>query len=254
VTSADEESTLVERRGHVATITINRPPNNFLDIKTLASIVEHIEQLGNEGCRAIVLASQGKHFCAGADLTAPVREPSDEVFPDLVRRLHYQPIPLVAAIQGGAVGAGLGLALCADFRVVSAGAFLTARFARIGFSHGWGLTLTLPRAAGSQMAAQMLFTGRRVSAEEAVGCGLADTLSDSEHRVDEALRLAEEIAASAPLAVRSIRRTLRADIHEHMADVMTHELEEQKALTRSKDFKEGITASKERRDPQFTGE
>ena len=166
-----------------------------------------------------MLCSEGRHFCAGANLGSP-GSPADEPR-SLYRqalRLFASATPVVAAVQGAAVGGGLGLALSADFRVASPASRFSANFARLGFHHGFALSVTLPALAGQQTALDLLLTGRRVPGEEALSLGLCDRLvEDGEVRAG-ARALAAELALSAPLAVRSIRATLRAGLVERVEE------------------------------------
>jgi enoyl-CoA hydratase/carnithine racemase len=161
--------------------------------------------------------------------------------------------PVVAAVHGAAIGGGLGLALSADFRVTCRDARFSANFARLGFHQGFGLSVTLPRLVGPTNASLLLFTGRRIKGDEAVAMGLADALAPEADVRDRARALAREIAGSAPLAVQSIRATLRAGLAEEIARITEHELAEQNSLRTSDDFREGIAAMAERRSPEFKG-
>ncbi len=156
-------------------------------------------------------------------------------------------------MQGAAIGGGCGLALSADFRVATPQTRFSANFARLGFHHGFALTVTLPAAVGRQAAADLLLTGRRVGGEEALSLGLCDRLAGDGDHLAQALRYADELAASGPLAVRSIRATLRRGLVEEARLAMEHECAEQLALRHTADFGEGVRASAERRDPRFTG-
>ena len=170
--------------------------------------------------RAIILASEGRSFCAGAQLARPApdadgapeppsrRTGSGHLYQEAVRLLEAE-TPVVAAVQGAAIGGGLGLALSADFRVAAPEARFAANFARLGFHHGFGLTVTLPALVGQQKALDMLYTGRRVKGEEALALGLCDALVPLDELRAKAREMAAGIAASAPLAVRAIRRTMR---------------------------------------------
>jgi 2-(1,2-epoxy-1,2-dihydrophenyl)acetyl-CoA isomerase len=168
-------------------------------------------------------------------------------------RLFRQPLPIVAAVQGAAVGGGLGVALAADFRVVAPEARFTANFALLGFHQGFGLSVTLPRVVGPQAAMELLTTGRRIGGEEALRIGLADRLVPRDEVRAGAHALAAEIAAAAPLAVRSIRATLRGDLADQLAAAVDHERVEQQRLMRTADFREGVAAVAERRPGRFTG-
>jgi enoyl-CoA hydratase/carnithine racemase len=248
----------VEIAGHVAIVTLRRPPHNFFDnalIREIAGAFESFDADAN--VRAIVLAAEGKSFCAGADFanrpdTGTVGEGGQHLYKEAARlfRAHK---PVVAAVQGAAIGGGLGLALVADFRVTSPEARFAANFARLGFHPGFGLTEILPRLVGPQKAALLFYTGRRIGGEEAVRIGLADILVPQAQILSAATELAEEIAQSAPLAVLSIRETLRRGLVDAVERATERELVEQEWQRRTQDFREGVAATSERRTPNFTG-
>ena len=243
----------------VATVELHRPPNNYFDIALIRSLADAFESLdADSGCRAAVLCSEGKHFCAGADFTGG-RGLAENVgsggqeghLYEEALRLFVTETPIVAAVQGAAIGGGLGLAMAADFRVASPEARFVANFARLGFHHGFGLTVTLPAAIGRQRALEMLYTGQRVPGEEALRIGLCDRLAPAESLRQAAHSLAAEIAASAPLAVRSIRETMRSDLPDRIRAATVRELAEQQRLALTDDFNEGLQATAERRVPRF---
>ena len=239
--------------GHVAEIELHRPPANYFDAELLAGVVDAVAWAAAHDGRAVVLCAEGKHFCAGLDFGA-TDKPSSEALTTLYETAHRLidgPLPLVAAVQGSAIGGGLGLALAADFRVAAPSSRFAANFARLGFHQGFGISLTLPAAVGSQRALELLTTGKRIDGEEALAIGLVDRLDDDPRA--GAHIFAAEIAASAPLAVRSIRATLRAELIERFAAAVAHERSEQVRLMESGDFREGIAASMDRRPPEFTG-
>jgi 2-(1,2-epoxy-1,2-dihydrophenyl)acetyl-CoA isomerase len=242
---------------YVATVEIHRPPNNFFDAELIAAIADAYDSAERHGARAIVLSSEGKNFCAGADFAG--RSSSGRVdgadgarrLYDEANRLFEAPLPVVAAVQGAAVGGGLGLACSADFRVAGPQARFSANFARLGLHQGFGLSATLPRIVGQQHAWDLLYTGRRVEAQEAVSIGLADRLADEPR--EAARELAVQLAESAPLAVRAIRATMRAGLAAGVRSAMDHERSEQAKLWQTADFAEGVAATAERRTPRFTG-
>jgi len=248
----------------VATAEIRRPPNNFFDLALIDSLAEAFSALDSEpGCRAIVLCSEGKHFCAGANFAARERghEPEPPTNPDGTPRHLYDAAvalfstatPVVASVQGAAIGGGLGLACMPDFRVAAPEARFSANFARLGFHHGFGLSATLPGLVGQQRALELLYTGRRIDGEQALRIGLADRLVPLDRVRQEATELAAEIAASAPLAVASIRLTMRGDLAGRVRKATDHELVEQDRLQQTNDWREGVRAMAERRTPDFTG-
>ena len=167
-------------------------------------------------------------------------------------RLFRNQKPIVGAIQGPAVGGGLGLALVPDFRVVTPEARFAANFVKLGLHQGFGISITLPRLIGERQANHMLYTGRRLNGQEALEIGLADALSDLRNLRADARKLAAEIAENAPLAVMSVRATLRQGLAEQVQEATAHELKEQQWLRETADAQEGIRAVSERRPGKFT--
>ena len=238
---------------HVAMVCLRRPPNNFFDTELLSELAGVYEEVAaTTWCRAIVLSSEGRHFCAGLDFATNRRQDIAELYGHAIR-LFAAPLPVVAAVQGAAVGGGFGLALSADFRIASPSSRFSANFARLGFHHGFGMSVTLPAVVGQQGAADLLYTGRRVGGEEARVMGICDDLVAEDLLLETATTVARTIAASGPLAVRSIRSTLRAGLVERLQSAMDHECAEQERLRHTGDFAEGLQASAERRDPDFSG-
>jgi 2-(1,2-epoxy-1,2-dihydrophenyl)acetyl-CoA isomerase len=249
-----EEVSIDVREDHVAVVEFNRPPHNFFDAELIEQIADAYEELdGDPACRAIVLCSSGKHFCAGANFAAKNPAEGGNLYEQAIRLFEFR-TPVVAAVQGAAVGGGLGVALSADFRVASPESRFSANFSRLGIHHGFGLTVTLPLIVGPQRALELLYTGERVRGEQAHAIGLCDRLVPADRLRPEAIALAAEIACSAPLAIRSIRRTMRGELPERVRAATAHELDEQGKLFGTADFAEGVAASGERREPRFTGE
>ncbi len=245
----------VEFAGHVAIVEIHRPPNNYFDTALIKGIADAYERLDDDvECRAIVLCAEGKHFCAGADFSRPAddRPPPGELYVHAIR-LFRTSKPVVAAVQGAAIGGGLGLALSADFRVAAPSSKFAANFSRLGFHPGFGITATLPRVVGEQKALEWMLTGERFGGEIGYAAGLFDELAADGGVRPAAIRFAERIAASAPLALTSIRATMRAGLAEAVASATAHELEEQTRLQTTADFREGLAAAAQRRSPMFTG-
>jgi len=255
----------VEKSGHVALVEIRRPPNNFFDIPLIKEIASAFESFDQDGdIRAIVLASQGKAFCAGANfgdgsLLDPQgrrpTEPGPGIAPLYIEgnRLFRTKKPIIAAVHGAAVGGGLGLAMVADFRVACPETRFCANFTRLGFHPGFGLTVTLPLVIGPTKAAMMFYTSRRVPGEEAYAMGLADVLAPQDQVREAAMKLAAEIAENSPLGLISTRTTMRGDLADRVLKATEHELKEQTWLRKTDDFKEGIKATAERRLPNFSG-
>jgi len=252
----------VEKHGHVALIEIRRPPLNFFDLDLIREIADALLEIDNDmETRAVVLASQGKAFCAGANFNRPAGFDGDaasgsgttgDLYLEAVR-IFSNKKPIVAAVQGAAIGGGLGLAVSADFRVTCPEARFAANFTRLGFHPGFGLTVTLPELIGKNHAALMFYTSRRVTGEEALRMGLANVLVPQEQVRAEAFKLANEIAENSPLGLMSTRATIRAGLAERVRLQTDHELAEQTWLRETEDFKEGIKATEERRAANFKG-
>jgi enoyl-CoA hydratase/carnithine racemase len=254
------DDVVIEKRGLVGLVEIRRPPYNFFDIDLIENINKAFKELeNNSDCRAIVLASEGSAFCAGANFTS---EGGGSVLGEAGKtnplysagvQLFDCKLPVIAAIQGAAIGGGLGLALVADFRVCCIEARFSANFVRLGIHPGFGLTHTLPALIGQQKAALMFYTGRRINGEEAFVWGLADILCEKHKVRNEAFSLAEEIAEGAPLAIKSIKETLRQGLHETLSKQTARENDEQAWQKTTEDFKEGIEAVSEKRPAKFMG-
>jgi enoyl-CoA hydratase/carnithine racemase len=251
------------RDDYVAVVEVHRPPNNHFDVALIRSLSDAYEALDDEPrCRAVVLAAEGKHFSAGAnfgpaargdDTSNPPRGTGEGDLYGTAVRLIEARTPVVAAVQGAAIGGGLGLACSADFRVGCTDTRMSSNFSQLGFHHGFGLTILLPPIVGQQKALDLLMTGRRVKGEEAFAIGLLDRFVEPSEVRAEAIRMAAEIATSAPLAVRSIRETMRAGIGDRYRAATDRERLEQDRLRLTQDFREGIKATAERRPPRFEG-
>jgi enoyl-CoA hydratase/carnithine racemase len=252
----------LEKHGHVTLIEIRRPPLNFFDLSLIRQIADALDMLDNDiECRAVVLASEGKAFCAGANFNNPVPAGGDPVsgegttgqlYEEAVRIFRNKK-PVVAAVHGAAIGGGLGLAVSADFRVTCPEARFSANFTKLGFHPGFGLTVTLPELIGRNNAELMFYTSRRVTGEEATRMGLANLLVPQDQVRAEALKLAAEIAECSPLGLASTRATLRKGLADRVKAQTEHELREQTWLRTTEDFIEGVKATEERRAANFKG-
>jgi enoyl-CoA hydratase/carnithine racemase len=253
----------VARVGHVATVTFERAPNNFVDTGVLSALADALEGLDEEpGCRVVVLQANGKVFCAGANLEGAPQSGAQigEAAPSSVNSLYVQAVrlhatrkPIVVAVQGAAIGAGLGLALIGDFRVAAEEARFAANFVKLGFHPGFGLTDTLPELVGRQTASMLMLTARRIDAKTALAYGLVDQVTTAEQLRETAFALATEISENAPLAIQATRATLRANLAERVRRATQHEWDEQRRLIRTEDFAEGVKAMTERRVATFHG-
>jgi enoyl-CoA hydratase/carnithine racemase len=256
----------VETHGNVGLIELQEPPHNFLQVaqvKAVADALEAFEEQPTIG--AVVLAAQGRSFCAGANFGGPPSgeggdTPADrgtggspEELYAQAARLCAAAVPMVAAVQGPAIGGGLGLAMTASLRVTCPEARFSANFVRLGIHQGFGLSVTLPELIGPSKAALVLLSGRRFKGDEATELGMADVCVPLEQVRDTAFELANEIAAGAPLAIRAINRTLRDGLADRVRAATKHEAAEQARLFATDDAKEGLASVSERRPGRFTG-
>ncbi|MGV8997344.1 MAG: enoyl-CoA hydratase/isomerase family protein [Parvibaculaceae bacterium] len=245
--------------GHVAEIEIHALPNNHVSVDLIRDLADAFEAAdADPRVRAIVLCTEGKVFCGGADLVRRdglITGKTSNVNPLYVEavRLFSCATPVVAAVQGAAIGAGLGLAMVADFRIAAPEARFAANFVKLGFHPGFGLTHTLPRVIGLQRANLMFQTARRLKGDEALAIGLVDELVVHSDLRARAHALATEISENAPLAVVATRATLRQGLAAAVKAATDHELAVQGVLMQTEDFSEGVKAVQERRAGNFKG-
>ena len=244
---------------HVGIVVFHRPPHNYVDQALLENLVTAFAVCDNDPeCRAIILRSEGRSFCSGANFSTAPGGSGDDA--SRARRWYAEAVrlfgtskPIIAAVHGAAIGGGLGLALLADFRVASPDARFSANFTRVGMHPGFGLTLTLPRLIGPQRASLLFYTGRAIGGEEGLTWGLVDVLATGDGVRLAALALAAEIAEAAPLAVQSTRATMRRGLHVALKAHIEHELAEQTRLQLTDDHREWMDAAGQRRPGRFLG-
>jgi 2-(1,2-epoxy-1,2-dihydrophenyl)acetyl-CoA isomerase len=251
---------LFEKRGRVGLITLNRPEKLNAWSQEMARLVqESIEDCnGDDGIGAVVITGQGRGFCSGADLRrdrsadtgTPRRRGESEPLPFFMQRSK----PLIAAINGPAVGVGLTLTLCCDVRLASDNARLSARFVRIGLTPELGSTYFLPQIVGLGNAAELILTGRIIDAAEAGRVGLVNKVVPADRLLDEALALAEEIAFNPTQHVSWAKRLLYSNAaNDNLRSVLQSEDEIFGQATRTDAFAEAGRAFAEKRDPRFHG-
>ena len=252
----------VERRDAVAVLTLALPERrNAMTAELTAAWVDAVEALRSDrDVRAVVVTGEGSAFCAGGDLSW-LGESPDLTVSDLRARMlpFYRSwlsvrtldVPVLAAVNGPAVGAGLCLALACDLRYAAPGATFSAPFARLGMHPGMAATYLLPELVGLARARDLLLTGRRVDAAEAVAIGLVNGVADDvlAHTLD----VAQGIADSAPIAVRLTKTALAYSGHHSIDAALDWEGLAQPVTMASADLREGLAAQAERRAPRFTG-
>jgi enoyl-CoA hydratase/carnithine racemase len=256
---------LLEIDQGVATLTLNRPENrNSMTPEVLGRFRERVNDVRHDpSVRAVIVTGTGTSFCAGADFrsTPAVAGDGGDAFPAERSFATYEPflevfeleVPTLAALNGHAVGGGLGLALVCDLRIANREAKYGANFARLGFHSGMAISHLLPRIVSVPVAADLLFTGRLVTGEEAAALGLVN-LAVEPARVGEAAReKARAIAGAAPLAVRLMKRALYTGVGWNPRAAAWQEALAQSATLATQDAREGIRALLEKREPKFTG-
>ncbi|HEY8838635.1 MAG TPA: enoyl-CoA hydratase-related protein [Dehalococcoidia bacterium] len=253
---------LFERRGRVGLITLNRPERlNAWSADMARMVRESIEECNaDDGIGAVVITGAGRGFCSGADLrrdrsepaqaSTPRRRGEEEALPFFIQRSK----PVIAAINGPAVGVGLTLTLCCDARIASDKARLSARFVRIGLTPELGSTFFLPQIVGLGFAAELILTGRIIDASEAARMGLVNRVVPHDELLDAAMALADEIAFNPAQNVRWAKRLLYSNAaNDNLRSVLESEDEIFGQATRSDAFAEAARAFGEKRDPRFNG-
>jgi enoyl-CoA hydratase/carnithine racemase len=246
----------VEREGAAALVTIAHPPVNAISRAVAVALLEALTAAeADPACRALVLTGDGdRHFSAGADLTEFPRDVANVAESvEVTRRLEASRLPVVAAVNGFALGGGCEIALACDLRICSE----TARFGqpeiKLGIMPGWGGTQRLPRLVGRGRALEMLLTGEPIDAARALECGLVTRVVPLADLRQEALALAGLLARRPPLAVAAIKRAVYVGLDGPLEDGLCREREEFVRLLSSEDAREGLSAFLEKRPPTWRG-
>ena len=256
---------LYEKDGPIATVTLNRPERmNAISGPMLAALSERlVEANADRDVRVVILTGAGRGFCAGLDLVDATRGsgiggggsmPATldlRTAPPTV--LHSIDKPVIAALNGGAAGYGMDLALGCDLRIAGKRAKLAAAFTKRGVLPESGGTWLLPRLVGWAKAAEIIFTGRTLDAAQCLELGLVNSVVDDDALLGETRKLASEIAANAPLAVQGAKRMMRMALAETFDDHVHHVYLQLLPLFQSQDFREGIRSFMEKREPKFQG-
>ena len=245
----------------VAVVTMNRPDRfNAIEAGLSAGLVSQLARAGEEA-RAVVLTGAGKAFCSGADLAdlmedyetggPDLGQALDEVFHPVIHALTDCAVPTVAALNGVAAGAGLGLALGCDLRVMADSAFLTSAFTAIGLVPDSGTTWLLPRHVGLSKALELALTNKRVGAEEALQLGLCTEVVPDGEALDRAVAVAGDLANMVPDALVTTRRLIRWSTSHTFLEALAAERAEQARLGKTPEHREGVAAFMEKRKPDF---
>lgn len=260
-----EPAVLYEVEDHVATLTLNRPDNrNSMTPDVLAGLADAVARArGDSDVRCLIVTGRGKSFCAGADFKsqtlagsgAEVAPPHERFYGTYVPFLSILDVevPTIAAMQGHAIGGGLGLGVVCDLRVANREARYGANFVRLGLHPGMATTYLLPRLMGVPKAVEFLLTGRIVSGAEAADAGLVNHAVDADEVLSRAGELAAEIAAAAPRAVQWTKRSIYEGLGWDPRTAARREAHVQSRTAEMEDAREGIAALLGRREPDFRG-
>jgi 2-(1,2-epoxy-1,2-dihydrophenyl)acetyl-CoA isomerase len=252
----------LERKEGIATITLARPEAlNALNLETVGALVDALDEVRAEGDRVLVLAAEGKAFCAGADRAEMIeREPREwepivDRYLDPVRRIADMDIPVIARLHGDTVGGGFGLAIACDFRIAAEGIRLGAPFVRVGLA-GCDMSAGyyLPRLIGLGAATELMMTGRLVRSEEALALGLVHRVVPSQRLDEEVGGLATKLRAGPPIALAFTKRAIRRSIDRSRDEEFDYEIFAQVQCIQTEDHREGVKAFfDEKRPPIFRG-
>jgi enoyl-CoA hydratase/carnithine racemase len=245
---------------HIATITLDRPAAlNAIDLELWEGFGRATEQLAadDDAWVGIVTGAGDRAFCAGADIKTTIRamldDPRSKKFdhPSTVMRGQVLDKPLIAAVNGVALGGGLEVVLSCDIRIASKTARFGSPEVRLGVIPGWGATQRLPRMIPWAIAAQMILDGEPIDADRALACGLVNAVVEPGEVMAEALRAAERLCARGPLALRAAKRAMNAALNLPLEEGLAAEKDLFESLAYTEDVREGISAFEEKRTAQF---
>ena len=257
---------LFELKDGIATLTLNRPERlNALGDTLRDDLHDAILKCGeNAEVRVIVITGAGKGFCSGGDVKAMneakegrrERPLGEKIAPNrdlTLLAMRDAPQPIIAAINGAAAGAGMNLALGCDIRIASTAARFSQAFVRRGLHPDWGGTYFLPRVVGMAKAAELIFTGDLIDAQEALRLGIVSQVVAPEELMSTVNQLARRIAAGPPVAIRLAKRSLYDNAERDLKSSLERETFSQNIASETEDAREGIRAFVEKRDPKFQG-
>jgi enoyl-CoA hydratase/carnithine racemase len=258
------EPVLIQRDGPVTTLVLNRPDvRNAMSVEMTEAFAAAVESLrDDDSVRAVVVTGAGTAFCSGGDLSW-IKPGPDASVPDMRRKMRsFYPrflavraldVPVIAAINGPAVGAGLCLAMACDIRIAAENATLSAPFTKLGMHPGMAATYLLTRLVGTARASELLFTSRAVDAREAESIGLINRVVAAGELSEAAASMARDIAANAPIPMGMVKRAIYIAERADMETMLEYEGLAQPITMGTEDLLEGLTAVRERRPPTFEG-
>jgi 2-(1,2-epoxy-1,2-dihydrophenyl)acetyl-CoA isomerase len=244
----------------VATLTIDRPERlNALSAQTVDELRAAVEQVGGSDARCLLITGEGRGFSSGADLATGGGPPDDvgasleKHFNPLIEAVFALPIPVVAAVNGAAAGAGASLALAADIVIAARSAYFLQAFVNIGLIPDAGATWILPRLVGRARAMEMMMLGERIAADRALEWGLVSRVVDDSELASEAIAVAERLAEGPTRALGLIRTLAREAQHLPLSDALAAERLAQRDAGRTEDFRGAVIAFLQKQKPRFEG-
>lgn len=263
----NNEHLIYQVEDHIATLTLNRPEtlNALTPIMREGMLAAMISADEDDEVRAIIITGAGRGFCSGGDVKAmneARKAGSSSVLEDKISPIRDRIVlamrdarkPVIAAVNGAAAGAGMNIALACDIRLASNTAKFGQTFAKRGLHPDWGGTYFLPRIVGMAKACELIWSGKMISAEEALTLGIVSELTEPDQLMQSARALAASIAAGPPVAIRMAKRAMYAGMDTSLRDALEFETFAQNVCAATNDAKEGIAAFVEKREPRFTGE
>jgi len=260
---ADFENILFEQADGVATLTLNRPEKyNALTEQVSRELIAAFKTIErDDSVRCVVLTGAGKGFCAGQDLTEvrdrgenfSLRDHLNQNYNKMVLTMRALEKPIIVAVNGACAGAGFGLALAGDFRYAADSAKFLTSFIGIGLVPDTGVAYWLPRLIGPARAAEMVFTNERVDAETAAQIGIVNKVFAADDLMDETMKVAQHLAQSPTRAIGLSKRVLNKSMGVTLDEVLDYEAYTQDIAAKTDDYKEGTSAFREKRKPEFTG-
>jgi enoyl-CoA hydratase/carnithine racemase len=251
------ENIILEKKGHIGVLTLNRPPANSVNLVTLEEIDSALDALDSDkNIRVVIITGAGeKGFSAGFDVSDAAN--ADKVGPkgqEVWTKVERLSKPVIAAINGYAFGGGCELALACTFRLMTEGAKIGLTELNLGIIPGWGGTQRMPRVVGKAKALDLILFSKRLTAAEALEIGLVDKVFASGEFMSEVFDLASILAKRPPIAVSSVLKAINAGLEKGLDEGTKVELEGSRTVAKSKDAMEGFTAFFEKREPSFKGE
>jgi 2-(1,2-epoxy-1,2-dihydrophenyl)acetyl-CoA isomerase len=260
------ETVKIEINNSVAIITLNRPEAlNALSLQLTVDLQAAINEAIENKARAVILTGEGRAFCSGGDLRemqsmwqkegrieAFLEEPLKALH-DVISLIRETPIPFIAAVQGVCAGAGTNFALACDIVIAAENTTFNEAFVRIGLSPDCGGSFFLPRAVGEKLAAEIFMTGGTLTAEKALQIGMINRVAGAKNLMSEAMQMAKQLALAPTGSIGRIKKMLNASFSNDLSQQLELEHKSQIESGKSNDFKEGVTAFFEKRQPNFTG-